>query len=311
MEELGFTSYSNRRMSVSNFQWMFQNPFFYGVMSFGGETYEGKHERIISKRLFDRVQEVMLQKSKPKTPQLKPYLYRGFFRCGECGCFITTETQKGHNYLRCTKRIAPCTQKYVREEDIAMQVDRTIGRVALEAAIADKMVHQLEKDREATAKRQEAAITRLKADITTCEKQTDLLLDLRLNEQISEPEYVSKKHVLVNRKAELKGKLEAFEQNRKNRFEPVIQFVLEAKQATILLAEGNREKNRDFLKKIGSNFQVAEKSLTVEFKNPWNLLAEFNSARLTTHAACGEISQKSNWRREGDSNSLSPLGGSE
>src|SRR5208282_1716188 len=32
-----------------------------------------------------------------------------------------------------------------------------------------------------------------------------------------------------------------------------------------------------FSKKIGSNLQVAEKLLTVEFKNPWNLLAEFNS----------------------------------
>jgi superfamily II helicase len=134
------------------------------------------------------------------------------------------------------------------------------------------------------------------------QKQTDLLLDMRLNEQISEPEYVSKKHVLVNRKAELKGKLEAFEQNRKNRFEPAIRFVLEAKDATILLAEGNSEKKRDFLKKIGSNLQVAEKSLAVEFKNPWNLLAEFNSARATNLAACGENPQKVFWRREGDSN---------
>jgi len=41
---------------------------------------------------------------------------------------------------------------------------------------------------------------------------------------------------------------------------------------------------------------VADKSLAVEFKKPWNLLAEFNSARMTTTAACGEISQKSNWR---------------
>ena len=188
MEEIGLTSCANKRMSISDFQKAFQNPFFYGVMSFNGELYEGKHEPIISKRLFDRVQEVMAQKSKPKTPQLKPYLYRGFFRCGECGCFITTETQKGHNYLRCTKRVAPCTQKYVREEEIAVQVDRTIVRVALESAIANKMVHHLEKDREATARGQEAAIFRLKADITTCEKQTDLLLDLRLNEQISETE---------------------------------------------------------------------------------------------------------------------------
>jgi hypothetical protein len=152
------------------------------------------------------------------------------------------------------------------------------------------------------AKGQEAAITRLKADLATCEKQIDLLLDMRLNEQISEPEYVSKKHILVNRKAELKGKLEAFEHNRQNRFEPAIQFVLEAKQATYLLAEGNREKNRDFLKKIGSNFHVAEKSLAVEFKKPWNLLAEFNSDLTTSNARQREISQKSNWRREGDSN---------
>ena len=105
------------------------------------------------------------------------------------------------------------------------------------------------------ARGQEAAITRLKADITTCENQTDLLLDLRLNEQISETEYVSKKHALVNRKAEWRGKLEAFEHNRANQFEPAIRFVLEAKDATVLLAEGNQEKKRDFLKKSVRTFK--------------------------------------------------------
>ncbi len=170
--------------------------------------------------------------------------------------------------------------------------------MALESAIADKMIRQLEKEREAAANGQEAAIARYKADLATCEKQIDLLLDMRLNEQISETEYVSKKHALVNQKAELKGKLEAFEHNRQNRFEPAIQFVLEAKQATFMLAEGNREKNRDFLKKIGSNFQLAEKSLAVEFKYPWNLLAEFNSAPHDHKlAVSGEKSEILNWRR--------------
>jgi site-specific DNA recombinase len=242
------------------------------------------------------------RQSKPKTPQLKPYLYRGFFRCGECGCFITTETQKGHNYLRCTKRVIPCTQKYVREDQIAPQVDQEIGRVALEALLADTMIAELQSEREATAKSQEAAIARCKAELATCEKQTDLLLDMRLNEQISEPEYVSKKHALVNHKAELKGKLEAFERNRLNRFEPLMQFVSEAKNATFLLAEGNKEKNRDFLKKIGSNFDVAEKTLTVEFKKPWIYLAEFNSEPATIIARERGNPLESNWRREGDSN---------
>ena len=69
------------------------------------------------------------------------------------------------------------------EEAIAMQVDRTIERVVLETAIADNMIRQLEKDCEAAAKGQKAAIARLNASVATCEKQIDLLLDMRLNEQ--------------------------------------------------------------------------------------------------------------------------------
>ena len=125
---------------------------------------------------------------------------------------------------------------------------------------------------------------------------------MRLNEQISEPEYLSKKSILVNRKADLRGKIAAFEQNQRNRLEPAIRFILEAKQATFLLSEGKPEGKRDFLKKIGSNFQVAEKSLTVELKKPWSYLADFNSEPSNTFAAGDQISLKSKWRREGDSN---------
>ena len=97
-------------------------------MLYNGEIFEGKHEPIISKKLFDSVQEVMMRKSKPHSKGLKPFLYRGFFRCGECSCFITTETQKGHNYLRCTKRKNPCSQKYTREEIITSQIKEEIKK---------------------------------------------------------------------------------------------------------------------------------------------------------------------------------------
>ncbi len=125
---------------------------------------------------------------------------------------------------------------------------------------------------------------------------------MRLNEQISESEYVSKKCILVNQKAELKAKLEAFEHNHQNRFEPAIQFVLAAKQAAFLLAEGNLEAKRDFLKKIGSNLQMADKSLAVQFKKPWNLLADCNSQWTSSTARQRKICPESKWRRGGDSN---------
>ena len=58
----------------------------------------------------------------------------------------------------------------------------------------------------------------------------------------------------------------------------VIAFVSGAKSAANLIAEGNQEKKRDFLQKISSNFQLAEKRLSVELKNPWKIVTDFNSA---------------------------------
>jgi hypothetical protein len=78
---------------------------------------------------------------------------------------------------------------------------------------------------------------------------------MRFNEQIAEAEYISKKCALVNQKAELKGKLEAFEHKRQNGFEPAKRFILDAKMGTILLAEGNSEQKHDFLKKSVRTFR--------------------------------------------------------
>nr|HVW22676.1 hypothetical protein [Opitutaceae bacterium] len=74
------------------------------------------------------------------------------------------------------------------------------------------------------------------------------------------------------------------EEDRANRFEPVTLFVSEAKYASELLAEGNPEKNRDFLKKIGSNLQMAEKSLAVEFNPLWKILPNRNPSHLVLKA---------------------------
>ena len=58
-------------LSVSNYQYLLQNPFYYGVMRYNGEYYEGKHEPIIAKKLFDQVQEAMRQKKQTKDKRIK------------------------------------------------------------------------------------------------------------------------------------------------------------------------------------------------------------------------------------------------
>ena len=64
------------------------------------------------------------------------------------------------------------------------------------------------------------------------------------------------KNILINQKQVLKNKLKSFELKSNNWFELADKFIKDSKQAKIIASKENPEKIRDFLKKIGSNFQL-------------------------------------------------------
>jgi len=214
--ELGLKRKSGKELAVSNYQKLLKNPIYTGLMLYNGEIHEGRHEPIITKKLFDSVQEVMSRKSKPHSKGLKPFLYRGFFRCGECGCFITTETQKGHNYLRCTKRKNPCEQKYVREEIITSQIKEEIKKVSLPDDWAKWMLAENEKDKLVEAQSSTLFADKTKTDISLLDSKIEKLMNAYLENALSLDEYRDMKNKLVNEKQLLKEKLSAFEQKASN-----------------------------------------------------------------------------------------------
>jgi hypothetical protein len=148
--------YSDRVMSLSRYQTMLKSSFYFGTFVLHGEMHQGSHEPLVTKQLFDSVQNVMKRRSKPNTTRLKSYVYRGLMYCGECGCVITMETQKGHNYLRCTKRRkADCSQRYLREEKATDQIAEALASASLSDDTADRMIERLRQEqRESDGERQ-------------------------------------------------------------------------------------------------------------------------------------------------------------
>ena len=299
INSLGLVGKKNKVLSVSNYQYMLKNKIYFGMIEYNGELYDGKHEPIITKKLFDECQEVMARKSKPKTPKLKPYIFRGFFRCGECGCFITTETQKGHNYLRCTKRKNPCSQRYIREDAITSQIKNEIQKVSLCSAWAENCIRELEKEKSEKAQAESSFAQKVRDELVEMESKIDKLLDLHLNGSLSQAEYAAKKQKLVLAKKDLEEKLSSFERKSNNRFELMINFIKDANQAENIALQENPVAGRDFLKRIGSNRVLLSQKVAIEPKKSWqilyNLPAEARSAEATN-------SQHTIWLPGSDSN---------
>jgi DNA invertase Pin-like site-specific DNA recombinase len=293
INDLGLVGRKNKMLGISNYQYFLKNPFYCGLIRYGGELHEGKHEPIIAKKLFDKCQEVMNSKGKPNKKELKYFVFRGFIRCAECGCLITAETQKGHNYYHCTKRKTKCSQKYVREEELEKQISQHIQKVSLPDDWAKNMITEIEKEKTKTSQSTNFFAQNTKKEILVIDEKLERLMSGYLENAILLEEYQKNKNKLVCEKQVLKDKLNGFEQKSNNWFEPAIKFVNECKYAVILAKSENFEEKRDFFKKLGSNFKIENQKLVFDLENPFKILANAEPRRRR-----GEAKNSSclNWR---------------
>ena len=302
----GLFSKSNNKLSISVIQNILQNPFYYGMFRYNGELWQGKHEPMIAKKLFDKCQKVLSDRARPQKRKIKEFAFRGLLFCGECGCAITSETQKGHNYYRCTKKRGKCSQGYIREEVLADQINKQIQKVSLPPSWADKMIAELEKDKEQEAKDGAVFAQNLKSQIKGLEDKLDTLLDTHLDGTITKDEYTAKKQKILNQKIEISEKLKDFEQNGNHWLEPAKKFILDSKQAEIIALQKNLFEKKDFLKKIGSNRILRERELVFEPRGAWQILlkSDISARRALTSARSAEATNAEHtiWLRGQDSN---------
>ena len=108
MFSVGLTSKDGKPLALSSIQKILTNPFYYGHFRYRGEVHEGSHTPMISKKLFDQIQEALVLNGKPRKKRGdKNFPFLGFAVCGECGYAITGERKvkkngRMYHYYHCT-----------------------------------------------------------------------------------------------------------------------------------------------------------------------------------------------------------------
>ena len=269
----------NNKISISSLQKILQNIFYFGLMKFKGEIFEGHHEPLISKKLFDRVQEVMAKRGKKKDIRKHHFAFLGLLKCASCGCAITVEIQKGHHYYHCTKKKGPCQEKhYLREEVLTEQIKSFLQKVSLSSQDTKKVLAELQKDEERAKVEAKTTVQNLKMELTGIETKLEKLLDAYLSEVISADDYKIRKENLVTKKVELGEKMRDFEQKGLSWLEPAREFILSLNQAAKLIETENKEEMTTFLKTIGSNHVLKNRQFVFAPKIQYELVAERSEA---------------------------------
>ena len=207
--EHGFLSKAHNPYHRDRITRILSNPFYCGLFRYGGEIYEGKHEPIVSKRLFDKVQDILKGNGRPHhKAKNEPRPLCGLFRCGECGMMVTAEVQRGHTYYRCTKKSAVrCSQLYVREEELDRQLSDILNQFAMPTDWAAELSKMADKDEGESLQASAAASQAARSEIGVISEKLQRLLAVYLDQDIEREAYRSEKASLLSRKKSLEEKI--------------------------------------------------------------------------------------------------------
>lgn len=142
-DEIKFNTKSGKPLTLSNVYITLRNTFYYGSFEYprgGGQWYQGKHTPIISKELFDAVQEKMVDYN--IRGEHKEFAFTKLMTCGLCGSGITADEKfkkqdngNVHRYVYygcCRFHDKHCKSGYIREEALIEQLTGLMDKIDLD-----------------------------------------------------------------------------------------------------------------------------------------------------------------------------------
>ncbi len=143
LKEIKFKNKFGKEVSLGNIHRLLRMTFYYGVFEYpkdSGEWYDGKHTPIITKELFEAVQEKI--KVEQKKTYGREFAFTRMLHCAYCASGITAEEKlkelkdgsfNAHTYYRCTKvQNRDCPNESVKESILIDEMLPIIDKMSLD-----------------------------------------------------------------------------------------------------------------------------------------------------------------------------------
>lgn len=277
-KEWGLQMKNGSKMARSTIYRILTDPFYYGEFEYpkeSGNWYEGKHEPMITKAEYDRVQAILGSDGKPR-PQTHTFAFTGMIRCEECGCLITAEDkvkrQKNGNvhnytYYHCTKRKGACSQKTIRDNELEDHIREELDTIHIPQEFREWAMEVIQEENKKEFTDQKAIISNHQKAYNACLEEYDGLVTMRAKDQIDEATFLRKKGVLDQEKDRLNVLIKESDKNVDDWLEKAEQLFGFAATARFRFNSGGLNDKKEVLAYLGSNLLLKDRKLRITKKN--------------------------------------------
>lgn len=264
----GLRTKTGGQVAKNSMATILHNRFYVGLIRIErtGETFQGVHPPLVDKRLFDRVQSLLDDRSPHKTRH-HSFRYQRLVRCSSCHRALVASRHKGHVYYRCQTKMCPTT--CIREECLDNSL-RVVGAgFALTEAELKKAAADIETVLEARATDTGDELRNLSLAVAAIEDRLSRLTDAFVDQVIDRDIYLARKERLLDERAQLtsrKASVEAGDDQMERRAAEILELVRTLGNMGIL---ENGDYIRETLRATTSNLSLSGKTLEIAWKNPF------------------------------------------
>jgi site-specific DNA recombinase len=262
---------SGRPLTNSKIHQILKNPIYAGDFRWLGHLYEGRHQALISRDLYQRVQDVFALANHPRHTK-RQHAFAGLLTCARCGCAITAEVKKGrYTYYHCTGFRGACGNTYIREDELGRLFGGVVKRVNVPAHVAEDLAAGLRQSEAADEAFVRTGAERLRAQQQSLQTKLDRAYDDRLERHISDDLWSRKSAELEDQLQRVRADLARSERPTARYAVTGLQILELAQRAHGLYVTQNPSEQARLVKTLLSNCAFDRGSLTPTYNKPFDL----------------------------------------
>lgn len=259
------------------------NPFYYGEMRVSNKLYPHKYPAVISKDIFDKVQDLKdnynKKKMRFKSTKTRSFLYRGLMQCAHCKLRITVEEHKSkYTYYHCTEWKAKHNAKWIREEKVNEVIESVFQKLQIPQHIAHQITETLNELNKHEIEFHEQQIKKLEQKQNTIQKMMDNLYLDKLKGSITEHDYDKYFEKFKLEQTEINQRLTQLQDDDNNYIMSSRYIISILSDVYDLFKSSKVEQKRHLIKFVFSNLEIEGENVVYKLQKPFDTILEYSDS---------------------------------
>lgn len=266
---------SKNPVPTSTVHKILRNRIYSGDFDFDGKTYPGKYPPIVTRELWQTVQDRLTGRNRQKPKVVRhDFAFSNLIVCGHCGCAMVGEVKKKqYIYYHCSRYKGRCPEPYTREEVLEDRFSELLRKLTFPKDVMDWIVNALRESHQDEKAFHDEAIGRLQAEYRRLQDRIDAMYVDKLDGRIDNGFFDRKSAEWRTEQDRLLRDVATHQSANRTYIEEGVQLLRLADRAHTLFERQEPVEKRRLLNSLLSNCVWKDGVLTAEYRQPFDMLA--------------------------------------